>query len=210
MKIEKGQLIGGFLVLEVRDFLKRYRGFFEPEDVEEFFEIPLPRAQKFIRELIKAGFIERGDREGRFEATALGVRLRSVSGMKRMSREKVEMLLEGLLERAHYINDNPEFPQGIKTIVIFGSFMNPEARDYGDLDVAVDIRRKPGVTVADEDRQTYADVRAGRTPRFGYFWNSEKVARTLKGGKAGIHMVEFLDHQKMLENAPKKVYEFEL
>lgn len=213
MKLSKDQKIAGFPALRIRDLFKRHSKYIDQQDVSKFLEVSPRQAQTVLKELAKEGYLEPSDQEGLFATTNLALRLRNVSAMKRMTREKVEELLQGLLERAAFVNESPEFTAGVKRVTVFGSYLDQQAEDFGDLDVAVSVERKPGFTPEDEQAQTKRDMQGGK--RFSgwmdqLIWPTVKVIQFLKDRKAGIQMVFETEHQEMLRNIPTKVFRFDI
>lgn len=64
----------------------------------------------------------------------------------RLHRKTAQRLLEELKGRASAINANPRLPQYVQQMAVFGSYVNSNKKQLGDLDVLVQISDKPGRT----------------------------------------------------------------
>jgi hypothetical protein len=123
---------------KVRDFLVRnsHPRLFDSEDVAEFF------GGDITAELLAKGLIEPDLRyEGKFQISSLGTRLAAKRLVPRIPRAKAEKMVADMLVSARAINDTPELLCRISRITVFGSFLT-DAEDLGDIDVAVEIKRK--------------------------------------------------------------------
>jgi hypothetical protein len=123
---------------KVRDFLLRndHPRLFDSKDVTEYFSADI------TAELLAKGLIEPALRyEGKFQISSLGTRLAAKRLMPRIPRTKAEKIVADMLARARVINDTPELLCRISRITAFGSFLT-DAEDLGDIDVAVEVKRK--------------------------------------------------------------------
>lgn len=210
MRITKGQLIAGLPALALRDLFRERLRSIHREDIERLVEGSGIEAGQVLDVLVSEGYILPETSRGFFELTDLARRLSTASGSPPISRAKADALLDGLLERAAFINSNPEYTVGIVKLVVFGSYMDPARENLGDLDVAVETAIKPGLTPQDQRDQTARDMKKGK--RLSYiqslFWPSEKTLKFLKGGQRGISLVDEPHHREMLKQGPTKTYDF--
>lgn len=205
MRYEKGQTIAGIPILKIRDMLKR-GNLFSADSIKYDLKISLAEAKQVLQALISEKYLEPAEHfENRYELTQLGVRLLSVSGVPRLSRARAEELLVQVVDRAELIKADPEFTQEVKAMVLFGSLLDPDAKDFGDVDIAIELDRKPGVSKEDEDRQSEKDANNGQ--RIGgilgwIMWPREKVYRFLKNRRPGVSFVDLRSHLEMLNKVP--------
>jgi aryl carrier-like protein len=62
--------------------------------------------------------------------------------LKRIDRAKVDDIIAELLKRVTQINANPELCYFVNEIRLFGSAMNGDADNFGDVDIAYDLGRR--------------------------------------------------------------------
>lgn len=67
---------------------------------------------------------------------------------RRHSRSTMSRILMGLMERLAEIQSDANEPASITTILLFGSYLNPDQSDFGDLDIGVGIGPRPPFTWA--------------------------------------------------------------
>jgi predicted nucleotidyltransferase len=101
-------------------------------------------ATALIEGLLAEGFIERSADGSSFSSTMKGNAFANSSLLPRISRAKADVLLKGVLERAAEINARGDLLDWITEIRVFGSY-NTDTDDLGDIDLAIDIKRRlPG------------------------------------------------------------------
>jgi len=124
-----------------------------PSDHSEVWGVPFekmssfaPPAQKLIKALLKEGLIEELNRDAAgvmfYCCTIQGQALRMVRFVPRINRHKVEALLSGVLKRVAAINASDELLHWVTEVRVFGSYLT-NAEDFGDLDVAIKLERRP-------------------------------------------------------------------
>jgi hypothetical protein len=141
--------------------------------------------------LAEAGFLERqvrqwdGESHVEWATTVRGGALANASFLKPMTREKAQWLLEGVLERASTYNADPAKPTWVERIAIFGSFLDRDAADFGDLDLQVELVSRPADDLV-EAKLAYARAsgRSFSTFMDQLFW-AEKEARQVLKNRSG-------------------------
>jgi len=139
--------------------------------------------------------------------------LANASAGSPISRKKAQEILEELFKRAEAINSDRSFTWGVKALIVFGSYMDLSKEKLGDVDVAMDLARKPSLRPEHDDAQTRKDARSGK--RFSSFleqiaWQQIKIHKALKAGKRGLSLHSAKQDWKILENTPTKVFSFQL
>lgn len=80
-----------------------------------------------------------------YAITISGGALAQASFNKPISRQKADELLAGVVRRAAEFNELPGKPMFVERVIVFGSYLNVEAQDFGDLDLHVEFAyRTPG------------------------------------------------------------------
>lgn len=205
-------MIAGFPAKLIRDMLHDVQDIIGEGFIQHWIGLEGSAALKVLKDLEKEGYLSpHREFENIWELTDLGTRLAMASAGAPLSRKRADELLAGVLERAAKINEDPSFTWGVKRIIVFGSYLDPSKEKLGDLDIALEIDRKPGLTYDDDKAQTNKDEEAGQ--RFQNLsvqlgWQQIKVMKTLKAGKQGISLHDADRDRKVLEKGPTKVYDF--
>jgi predicted nucleotidyltransferase len=140
---------------KVRDFLRRnaHPRLFDSQDVAEYFGVDV------TAELLAKGLIEPEVRyEGKFQITSLGTRLATKRLIPRIPRARQKRSSPTCL-RARALS-MIELLCRISKITVFGSFLT-DAEDLGDIDVAVELKRK------DIDGMRWTDAALARAKASG-------------------------------------------
>lgn len=105
-----------------------------------------PRLSKvnFIKALIEEGFIEKQKQHYILTYKATGFANAKLTPP--ITKAKAKSIVDDLINRAIEINTNPYFVGQIKSIKLFGSYIDPTKKDCGDIDVIVDISRKKNIS----------------------------------------------------------------
>lgn len=148
--LEKGKSFMSMPMLKVRNILKAWRhGSSDPGDIAARKDVQDdPRnVIAVLSELEANGLtgIEAG--EGvlstweRYGLTDKGLALAGAAATKRIPRKTAERKFRGLLERAEKVNSDPYTARLVERIWLFGSLLDPEKSDVGDIDVVVESVR---------------------------------------------------------------------
>ena len=140
MKIDKNKRINNIPIIKIRNFLRRFsRGSSEDllTHISGHFNLTKQEAPKIIEALVEEGYIEK---EGEvYYCTIKGNALSNVRFIKRMNKEKADKEFSEFMKRVENLNQNNEFIYQVKRIVIFGSYLNPENKDFGDIDIGIEL-----------------------------------------------------------------------
>jgi predicted nucleotidyltransferase len=101
-------------------------------------------ARALLRGLLAEGLVERSKNSSgdTFYTTTVKGNAFAGSSFRRMDRARADVLLAGVLERAAEINAREDLLHWVTEIRVFGSYGNG-ADDLGDLDLAIDLERRP-------------------------------------------------------------------
>ena len=140
MKIDKNKRINNIPIIKIRNFLRRFsRGSSEDllTHISGYFNLTKQEATNIIEALVEDGYIEK---EGEvYYRTIKGNALSNVRFIKRMNKEKADKEFSEFMKRVENLNQNNEFIYQVKRIVIFGSYLNPENKDFGDIDIGIEL-----------------------------------------------------------------------
>lgn len=150
MRISRKQKINNIPILKVRDFfayLQRYRyNTFTLEEVCNYFKINDSEANSLLRVLSDQEFIESSAHC--FKTTLKGEALRIARCVPPIKRDKADKIVSDLMQRVEEINNNDYYLYSVSKILLFGSYIQENAADFGDIDIAFELERK--VEDADE------------------------------------------------------------
>lgn len=59
-----------------------------------------------------------------------------------LNRQKGEKILKEFLERVEGINNDESQAHYVKTVYLFGSFLDKDKNDYSDIDLSIEVKRK--------------------------------------------------------------------
>lgn len=140
MKIDKNKRINNIPIIKIRNFLRRFSRVSSEDlltNINGYFNLTKQEATKIIEALVEEGYIEK---EGEvYYCTIKGNALSNVRFIKRMNKEKADKEFSEFMKRVENLNQNNEFIYKVKRIVIFGSYLNPENKDFGDIDLGIEL-----------------------------------------------------------------------
>ena len=181
------------------------------EYVAERLHLPLDEAVAVLGRLEQEGFLERSEQKwgGKptpvWTTTVSGGALAQASFLKPITREKAESLLAGVVERATIYNDDPERPLWIERITLFGSLLDGDATDFGDVDLQLVHATRPS---PDEHvKLTYANSSGRSFPTFldKLFWAEKEMRQILKNRSPYISLTD--EDISRITDGSKVVYE---
>ena len=173
MKLDTTQLVAGYPILRIRDLFKKQKAFCR-ESIEWRLKVSAAEADRVIAELLALGYLEPAPAQSPFypqgeewfELTQQGRTLSLARALPPLSREKAERLLQEFMSRVEEVNANPTFLYKVTRVVIFGSYLRPEAAELNDLDLVVETKFKltdPETRHQAEEACRLAAQAAGRT-----------------------------------------------
>ena len=62
--------------------------------------------------------------------------------MAPINREKADRIMQEFLKRVEEVNRDDSYPYRVSKLVLFGSYLNPEQMDLGDIDIAFELEPK--------------------------------------------------------------------
>lgn len=142
MRIHKNDIVCGIPILNIRNFFRIVRDseeftFFK---VREYFSLDEGKTDSFILELISNGFIELW--ENGYRLTLKGNALCIARCVPPINKEKADRIFQEFMQRVDEVNNDNFYLYRIRKLLLFGSYLNPNNSDYGDIDIAFDLERK--------------------------------------------------------------------
>jgi hypothetical protein len=160
--------------------------------VAHYAHLPDEVAADALAALAAEGFLTRRDTpdhrrldEGsasvdEWATTIRGGALSQASFLKPISRAKAQALLDGVLERAAAFNADPDKVMWVERIAVFGSFIDPDAVDYGDIDLQLTLTDR--FDRGGRERSSYIRVSRRRFPNIiqELFWPETEAKQILR------------------------------
>jgi len=154
MRIAKGEKINNIPLIKIRDYCIKIRnvGIYK-EQLGIHFNLGVKTTNNLITELLKRNFIEKTpegaktffglhDDESDYRLTDLGYTFCNAKASTPINKEKADKIIKEILQRVEEINTNGNYLLKVKKLLIFGSYLNPQSKDYGDIDFAFELERK--------------------------------------------------------------------
>ncbi|MFL6194511.1 MAG: hypothetical protein ACJ75H_10090 [Thermoanaerobaculia bacterium] len=113
------------------------------ESVVSILRISRPNAIRLIEELSRRGLIEsiKHGGESYWQKTLTGRALALATAAGGIKRRTADKVFSAFLERVEEVNNNPYYLYKVRTVVLFGSYLNDVA-NVGDIDLAIDLVMK--------------------------------------------------------------------
>jgi DNA-binding MarR family transcriptional regulator len=196
VRLQRGVLIGGIDPERARELARAcHHGWVSTREVAAKLKLAPEDTGRKLRRLEDAGFLER--RDGSFtgetdewNATVSGGALTMAKFLKPISRARADTLLAGVLERAAGYDADEAKPYVISEMLVFGSYLRPDEKELGDLDLAVTFaERQPGSATPD----ALLDYAHGSGRRFPHIvaaagWAQTELLRLLRKGSGYINV----------------------
>ncbi|SFV29403.1 winged helix DNA-binding protein [Hyphomicrobium facile] len=177
MRVDWNERIGGIKMIEIRDFLRVHGRHVSKSLVSQRLSVGEETAMIIVGKLLSEDFVavedeDRGER--RYKITDKGCRLASTRAVKRIDRHEAVPILHRFHARIEAVNARRDLIFFIREVRLFGSFIDPLATDYGDLDVAIDFQDKSRFN---GDLKGHCEARADLHGRFLYGWHAVKYCK---------------------------------
>lgn len=144
MRIKRNERIAGVPVLKIRDFFNRLNSAdgntFSQDRLCDLFHLSCEEGAQLIKELQDRRFIE--ETEGGYSLTLHGAALSIARCVPPINKEKADSLLADFMYRVREVNESDEYLYRVSGVWLFGSYIDDNATDYGDIDIAVELSRK--------------------------------------------------------------------
>ena len=154
MKLNSNDLICGVKAKIIRDFFTKHEQIQDPNSphATNFTMLGL-HTQKdtrlFIEKLENEGYYAKKTTHNKDiywerENKALGIT--NVKFIKRITRAKADKILSDFIERIKQLKEDPYYISHVTEARVFGSYLDDQAGDLGDIDLQIDLSLKPGYT----------------------------------------------------------------
>ena len=144
MRILPKQIIADIPILKVRDFFvyldRHHRDTFILKEVCDYFNISESKAKNLLNELFDEELIEVGN--GCYKLTLKGTALSIARCVPPLNRVKADKILKDFMQRVEEINSSDYYLYSVSKILLFGSYIQENAIDFGDIDIAFELEKK--------------------------------------------------------------------
>jgi predicted transcriptional regulator/predicted nucleotidyltransferase len=142
MRIKRNEKIANIQIVNIRDYFKEIRtvGIIKAE-LGRYFNLNAKNTNLLINELLQNELIEK-TRKGEYQLTMKGQSLCATRSVPPMNKEKADKIFKEFMHRVEEINNNDYYLCKIEKLLLFGSYLNSDQDDYGDIDIAFELKRK--------------------------------------------------------------------
>jgi hypothetical protein len=212
MRITRQDTFEGVPLVNLRAFLRDTRlSEWDADWLAEDFSLTKEEAEALLAKLVDAGYAQPYPhaRPPRWINTVKANELANATMLKPMTRAAAERHLAGLLERVAEVNATDEYLYQVRMVVLFGSLLDPEATEFNDVDVAIDLERKPRWDPDSDDYIRAALDRAhGSGRQFPHMvatlsWPEDEIKLRLKNRNSRLSLTTLED--QVLRQTPTKV-----
>lgn len=195
MRVLKSDIIGGVPASVARDIVRRYR-FVErtTASAEPHLEGLNIDAETAVLGLAAAGFLEQitihNDDRVCWTTTLKGNALCMASFGKPIKRATAERLLNGVIERAKTYNADPQRIRFIERLRVFGSYLDPDVQELGDVDLEVVIGRRPSDVTESSLAYARASGRSFSTHLDRLTWADHELIQFLRNRSAAVNITQ--------------------
>jgi predicted transcriptional regulator/predicted nucleotidyltransferase len=142
MRIKRNEKIANISIIKIRDYFKEIRSVgITKEKLGRYFNLNVKNMNLLINELIKNGLIEETKKK-EYQLTMKGQALCAARSVSPMNKEKADKIFKEFMQRVEEINNNNYYLCKIEKLLLFGSYLNSDKDDYGDIDIAFELKRK--------------------------------------------------------------------
>lgn len=189
-QIHRGDTFLGFPATTLKALLISWdRGNREPHTLSELASLNLAYGAcvAFLSECHDRGFFEkrlpRGmapedyqdpDAHKTLELSSVGLAVKNASARKRVPKERAGKVLASVIDNAARLLDDPRAPKKVTEIWVFGSYLDSNREDVGDLDVVVSSRWRPRFPIQDF-RGYVTDNYPGTVPDSAQYYQADQI-----------------------------------
>ncbi len=151
MRVNASDKILGIEAKHLRKFFRDHTsGQFDANSIKYWPELKLTseeKIMKFFEDMIKEGYINKKDFNGSayYELENKALSLVNAKFIKPISKEKATEVVKELLERVEKMNNTDYYIMRVESIYAFGSYIDKNAKDCGDIDLIIKLVLKDGI-----------------------------------------------------------------
>jgi len=146
MRIKKNENIHNIPLVKIRDYFQEIRSVgFSKTNIRSHFNISIKNTTCLIEELLKKDFIEKTTDEKfdiEYKLTAKGQSLCAARSVSPLNKTMADKFFNEFMQRIEEVNNNDYYLYKVEKALLFGSYSNSDNTDFGDIDIAVELKRK--------------------------------------------------------------------
>jgi len=146
MRVARTDLVGGIPAPLARELMRAYRHARPTSDIRHWVPSDPRPESEIAQSLADLGLLEHpclsDDEEPWWQTTIAGNALAQASFRRPIKRATAERHLTTVIERAEEFNANPKYLVDIVQLAVFGSYLNPDVDQLGDLDLWVILKSR--------------------------------------------------------------------
>ena len=148
MRIMKNDKLVDVPIVKIRDYFKQFRNVgISKLFLRNHFDLSEKKVNLLIKELINNDFIEENipkkwEYENEYRLTDKGQALCAARSVSPMNKEKADKIFLEFMNRVEEVNNNDYYLCKVEKLLLFGSYLDPNKNDYGDIDIAHQLKRK--------------------------------------------------------------------
>lgn len=222
MQINANDSLAGVPILTIRAVLKRAlnRTINDLPFFAHYLDVSEKKARQVVTELVEQGYLQvQQKRPKLWSVTLKGGGLANATAAKPIRRATADRVLSAFMERVHEVNRNDYYLFKVTRVVLFGSYLSDKEM-LGDVDVAIDIKRKQEDWEEHQrlSRQRIAEAKdRGRVFEWWYaedMWPENETMLFLKSRSRALslytweidrEMIEATNHKTLYEETPAEV-----
>lgn len=215
MRLSRGDPVVGLPATDARELMRRL-GDAQPESrIASWIDTGNRTNTEVARAFADAGYLRvriTHDGEPWWETTTKGNALAQASFGRPITRATAQRHLTGVIERAQEFNSDESHLIDITEIVVFGSYLDPDAQHLGDLDLGITFHsRIPDTTDTEEQTEillNYAEASGRRFNRFldALSWPEREALLMLSNRSPAINITR--ENVRTLTDQWEVVYSF--
>lgn len=146
MRITRGEKINNIPLVKIRDYFENiWRVGFSKKCIRYHFNLSIRGTHSLIKELLQNNYIKNAvhdgeriflDKNSEYELTEKGHRLCSAKASSPINKAKADRILSEFMQRVIEVNSDDYYLFKVEKLLLFGSYLNTESNDFGDIDIA--------------------------------------------------------------------------
>jgi predicted nucleotidyltransferase/predicted transcriptional regulator len=146
MRIRKNENINDIPLIKIRNYFQKIQLIgISKADIRKYFSLDVKSMNCLIKELQKNDLIENAlDKKGviEYQLTTKGQSLCVARSVPPLNKAKADKFFNEFMQRVEDVNNNDYYLFKVEKVLLFGSYLNPNNADFGDIDVAIELKRK--------------------------------------------------------------------
>lgn len=211
MRLNRDETVAGVMPDVARDLARLcHLDWRDAEWVAARLKIDARTTAGLLAQLTAGGYLQQREERGETEwhTTMAGGALTMASFLKPITRAKADELLAEVIARVETYNGDDSKPYLITKLTAFGSYLNPDAVDLGDLDLCVGYDERSAKQTEPQALLDYTYTTGRKFPSIldRMFWPKMEIFRTVRGKSPYVNVTD--EDLSVFTDQTKVVYEY--